>query len=79
VVVLVLVLTILATAGPRTLVVAPPLDIQAAMAIPATTMFQGALAVLGTILLVPLVTTQNRLQAIEGCKKRAGRHGVRPL
>ena len=71
--VLVLVLTIqdtqVALAGLRTLVVVLPLDIQAAMAIQAVTLLQGALAVLETILLVPLVITQN--QATEGCKKCA--------
>lgn len=73
--VLVLVLTILATkavlVGLRTLVV-PLLDIQAAMAIRATTL-QGALVVLETILLVPLVITQNHPRAIEDCKRRAER------
>lgn len=49
------------------------------MAIRATTILQGTLAVLETILLVPLVTTQNHLRAIEDCKRRAEKHGVRPL
>lgn len=57
-----------ALAGLRTLVAVPPLDIQAVMAIRAVTLLQGTLAVLETILLVPLVTTQN--QATEGCKRR---------
>lgn len=73
--VLVLVLTILAIkavlVGLRTLVV-PLLDIQAAMAIRATTL-QGALVVLETILLVPLVITQNHPRATEDCKRRAQR------
>lgn len=67
-------LTILATkavlVGLRTLVVVPLLDIQAAMAIREITL-QGTLVVLETILLVPLVTTQNHPQATGGCKKRA--------
>lgn len=55
----------------RTLVV-PLLDIQAAMAIRATTL-QGTLAVLETILLVPLVITQNHPRATEDCKRHAER------
>lgn len=55
--------------GLRTLVAVLPLDIQAVMAIPATTLLQGTLVVLETILLVPLVTMQNHPQATEGCKK----------
>lgn len=69
-----LVLTILGTpAVPalRTLVAALPLDIQAATAIQAVTLLQGALVVLETILLVPLVTIRN--QATEGCKRRVVR------
>lgn len=75
-------LTILATkavlVGLRTLVAVPLLDIQAAMAIREITL-QGTLAVLETILLVPLVTTQNHPRATGGCKKRADVHGVRQL
>ena len=69
---------ILATVGPHTLVAVLPLDIQAATAIRATTILQGTLVVLETILLVPLVTTQNQ-QAIEDCKSRPDKRGVRPL
>lgn len=60
-------LTILATVGLRTLVAVLPLDIQAAMAIRATTILQGTLAVL-EIILVPLVKMRNNLRAIEDCK-----------
>jgi len=56
--------------GLPTLVAVLPLDIQAVMAIPATTLHQGTLVVLETILLVPLVTMRNRPQATEGCKRR---------
>ena len=70
--VLVLVLMIPGTqavlAGLRTLLAVLPLDIRAVMAIRAVTLLQGTLAVLETILLVPLVTTQN--QATEDCKRR---------
>jgi hypothetical protein len=66
----VLVLSIPATkvvlAGLRTLVAVLLLVTRAAMAIQAITL-QGALVVLETILLVPLVT-QTR-QAIEGCEE----------
>jgi len=79
--VLVLVLTIpdtqVALVDLRTLVAVLLLDIQAVMAIQAATLLQGTLAVLETILLVPLVTTQN--QATEGCKRCAALRGVRPL
>jgi len=73
--VLVLVLTIPATKvvllGLRILVVVLPLGIQVVMAIRAVTPLpQGMLVVLETILLAPLVTTQNHPQATEGCKRR---------
>ena len=57
-----------ALAGLRTLLAVLPLHIQAVMAIRAVTLPQGTLAVLETIPLVPLVTTQN--QATEGYKRR---------
>ena len=57
-----------ALVGLRTLLAVLPLHIQAVMAIRAVTLPQGTLAVLETIPLVPLVTTQN--QATEGCKRR---------
>lgn len=56
--------------GLRILVAVLPRDTQAVMAIPEIIHPQGTLAVLETILLVPLVTMQNRPQATEGCKKR---------
>ena len=56
--------------GLRILVAVLPRDTQAVMAIPAIIHPQGTLAVLETILLVPLVTMQNRPQATEGCKRR---------
>ena len=46
------------------------LDIQAVVATPAIILLQETLAVLETILLVPLVTIRNHPQATEGCKRR---------